>query len=153
MSKYARTAAAAFVMLALDTVSGATNGPDDALLSAVKDGLTESVKALLAKRGNVNAADAAKHGRHPQRQMPGIGADVFLNLHHQLTRGRDHQHADSASRGRLRRQSRKYRQRKSCRFSRAGLGDTDQVMSRKRLRDGCALNRRRLGVAGFLDRL
>jgi ankyrin repeat protein len=48
----------AVALLSLRILAGATAGSDAVLLSAVKDGLNEQVKALLAKQVNVNSADA-----------------------------------------------------------------------------------------------
>ncbi len=96
---------------------------------------------------------AAKNGGDAQRQMPRIGADIFLDLHHQLTRRRDHQHANAAPRRGLGRKPGKDRERESRRFAGAGLCDADEVMSRQHLRDGRGLNRGGLSVSGLLDGL
>jgi ankyrin repeat protein len=50
--------AISFAALWPGILSGATGGSDDPLITAVKDGLQQEVKALLGKHANVNAVDA-----------------------------------------------------------------------------------------------
>ena len=96
--------------------------------------------------------DAAKHRRHRQRQVLRVSPDVFLDLHHQFARRRDHQHLCSPPRARLRRELGENRQRERRRLARARLRDADEVVAREDRRDGGGLDRRRLGVTGFRDR-
>ena len=56
-AKGARAFAVAFAALSLGILAGATVGSDDPLITAVKDGLQQEVKAILGKHANVNAVD------------------------------------------------------------------------------------------------
>ena len=82
-----------------------------------------------------------------------VGAHVFLDLHHEFARRRDHQRAHPAplsvadGSGELRQD----RQNERGRLARARLRDADEVVSRQNGRDRRRLNRSRLGVASFLD--
>ena len=97
-------------------------------------------------------AYAAKNRGHPQWQMPGIDADVFINLQGKLARRSDHQNSRAALRTRgPPRKFGEHRQREGRCFSRPGLRDTDEIVAHKYLWNGCRLNRRGFSVAGFLD--
>ncbi len=96
--------------------------------------------------------DAAENRGDRQRQMFRVGANVFLDLQNQFPRGGEHQHPRAAPLpGRLRRQLGEHGQRESRRLARARLGNANKVVAREDLRNGCRLNGRGFGVAGFLD--
>ncbi len=96
---------------------------------------------------------AAEDRGHPEREILGVGPDVFLNLHHKLPRGRDDQGACAAAPRRVRRcgEHREDRQNKGGGLAGAGLGDADEVVTGEDLRDGLGLDGSGLGVAGVLD--
>ena len=85
--------------------------------------------------------------------MLGIDPDIFLDLHRQLPRRCDHQHTGAAAlsgsgwRGDFGEDG----QGECGRLAGARLGNANQVATGENLGNGLCLNRRRLGVAGFLD--
>ena len=99
---------------------------------------------------------AINHG-HIQRHMLRIRTQVFLNLHHQLTRGRQNQRLHSTRPLRAARfgmqHQRKYRQRESRRLASASLSNTRQVAPSQNFGNRRRLNRRRLSVTRFLNGL
>ena len=98
-------------------------------------------------------AHAAEDRRHAQRQMFRVGAHVFLDLHHQLARRRDHQRAHPAPLPFAEPSSEmmQNRQDEGRRLAGAGLRDADDIAPGENLRNGGRLDRRRLGVTSFLD--
>ena len=81
-----------------------------------------------------------------------INPYIFLDLHHQLARRRDDKDLCATALARLRRQFGKDGKRERRRLARAGLRDTNQVLSSNDRRNGGGLDGRRLRVAGFRDR-
>ena len=98
-------------------------------------------------------ADAAEDRRVAQRQMPAVGADVLFDLRDQLARRRDHQHAHACAVGRRRGQPFEQRQHERRRLAGAGLRDADDVAAGEDHGNRLRLDRRRLDVAFFLERL
>ena len=87
------------------------------------------------------------------RQMLRVGAHVFLDLYHQLTRGRQDEGANAAARARTHQRAEPLQQRqgKSGGLARARLRDADQIVPAENLGNGRCLNGRGLGVTGVLN--
>ena len=97
-------------------------------------------------------AHATENQRHAQREMPGISAHVFLDLHHQLARRCQHQHAHPPAFQLAPAQQLEHRQDEGRGLSRARLGDADDVHAGNDFRDCRRLDRRGFRVTRVFDR-
>jgi hypothetical protein len=97
-------------------------------------------------------AHAAEDRGDAHRKMLRVSAHIFLDLQNEFARRRDDQRprASAPSRSRWRSEPGENGQRECRRFSRAGLGDADEVMPGEDRRDGGGLDRGGFGVAGVL---
>ena len=98
-------------------------------------------------------AHPAKDGGHAQRQVFGVGADVFLDLRGEFPRGGQNKGADArfADSAALFHQLGEHREHKRRRLAGTGLRDADEVVTLHDLRDGRRLDVRGFCVARFLE--
>ena len=101
--------------------------------------------------------DAAEHAGMPQRQVLGVALDRSGDLVGQFARGRQDQaaHRVHGRRHAVRRvvpQAGNDGQGKRGRLAGTGLRGSQHVPSRQYFRNGTRLNRRRLGIAKFINR-
>ena len=96
-------------------------------------------------------ADTAKDRGHAERQKLGVVPDIFVDLDHQFPGRCEDQDADMARAGVSGRQTGQERQRERRSLAGSGLGDANEILAGEDDGDGRGLDRRRFGVAGFID--
>ena len=99
-------------------------------------------------------ADTTVNFGNLQRQMPGVSHHVLLDLRHQFTRGRQHEHTRTAAlalRNGIRGQTGQDRQGECGSLAGAGLRDADDITTRDHYRNRRSLNRGGFRITGFFD--